>query len=347
MSIKLAIDVMGGDKAPDMVIEGIARAQQQHPKVFFLLFGDKSRITPLVEKFKVDASRITVIHAPEVITSDMKPTAALRGSKNSSMRMAIQAVADGQADAVVSAGNTGAYMALSKIILKTLHGIHRPAIAATIPTLRGRGLMLDLGANVECSSENLCQFALMGSIFSQQVLGKSNPSVGLLNVGEEDLKGNAVIQETYARLKDQSWVKNFAGFVEGNDVFTGRVDVIVTDGFTGNVSLKTAEGIFSVFRQVLSEAFNKTWWSRLTYMLVRPVFRVFGAQFDPRRNNGAPLLGLNHICVKSHGGTDALGFSYAIRVAIHMVDRDVNRLIREGFAALHPAPDSEIQKACA
>lgn len=351
MSIKLAIDVMGGDKAPDMIIEGVAKAQKNYPRVFFLLFGDKVRISPLIEKYKLDASRLTVVHTPEFITSTMKPSAALRGSKDSSMRMAIQAVADGQADAVVSAGNTGAYMALSKIILKSLKGIDRPAIAATIPTMQGRGVMLDLGANVDCTPENLCQFALMGQVFSQQVLGNKIPSVGLLNIGEEDLKGNAVIKETYAILKEQQWVSNFKGFVEGTDVLTGRVDVIVTDGFTGNVSLKTAEGSFTIFRQFLSAAFNKNWWTRLTYLLARPVFKEFGARFDPRRNNGAPFLGLNGISVKSHGGTDALGFSYAIGVAADMVDRDVNRLIREGLEQWHLDSSSEkadlVEKACA
>lgn len=341
MGIRLAIDAMGGDNAPDMIIEGVALAQKKYPKVFFLLFGDQERISPLIAKYKLDATRLTVIHTSEVITGDMKPSAALRGSKASSMRLAIESVAEGKADAVVSAGNTGAYMALSKIILKALKGIDRPAIAASIPTMLGRGVMLDLGANVECTPENLVQFALMGQVFSKQVLGNTVPSVGLLNIGAEDLKGNTIIKETHAILKDSDWVSNFSGFVEGNDILTGKVDVIVTDGFTGNVSLKTAEGSFTIFKQFFTANFNQNWWTKFTYLLARPVLKRFSQQFDPRRNNGAPFLGLNGISVKSHGGTDALGFSYAIAVAIDMVDRDVNRLIREGIEEWHAKQDAQ------
>jgi glycerol-3-phosphate acyltransferase PlsX len=335
MSIRLAIDAMGGDDAPDMIIGGVGLAQKAYPQVFFLLYGDEGRIAPLISQYGLDPARIQVIHTDEVITGDMKPSAALRGSKSSSMRLAIEAVAEGRADAVVSAGNTGAYMALSKMILKTLPGIDRPAIAASIPTMLGRGVMLDLGANVECTTENLLQFALMGQVFSQQVLGNKVPSVGLLNIGEEDLKGNAVIKETHAILKEKQWVSNFKGFVEGTDVLTGKVDVIVTDGFTGNVSIKTAEGSFTIFKQFLVANFNRNWWTRFTYLLASPVLKAFSNQFDPRRNNGAPFLGLNGISVKSHGNTDASGFSYAIAVAVDMVDRDVNRLIREGLEKWH------------
>ncbi len=346
MNIKLAIDAMGGDDAPDMIIGGVGLAQKKYPSVFFLIFGDEAQIRPLIVKYKLDQARLRIIHTNEVITGDMKPSAALRGSKSSSMRLAIEAVADGQADAVVSAGNTGAYMALSKIILKPLAGIDRPAIAASIPTLLGkRGVMLDLGANVECSAENLVQFAMMGQVFSQQVLGNTVPSVGLLNIGAEDLKGNAIIKETHALLKESRWVSNFQGFVEGTDVLTGKVDVIVTDGFTGNVSLKTAEGSFTIFKQFLMANFGRNWWTRLTYLLARPVLKAFSAQFDPRQNNGAPFLGLNGISVKSHGGTDAIGFSYAIAVAIDMVDRDVNKLIREGLEQWHADMGSRGQDA--
>lgn len=336
MNIRLAIDAMGGDDAPDIIIGGIGLAQKKYPHVSFLIFGDEKQILPLVAKYRLIEPRTQVIHTDEVITGDMKPSAALRGSKSSSMRLAIEAVAEGRADAVVSAGNTGAYMALSKIILKTLKGIDRPAIAASIPTLLGkRGVMLDLGANVECSPENLVQFALMGQVFSQQVLGNPSPAVGLLNIGAEDLKGNANIKETYALLKEEKWVCNFQGFVEGTDVLTGKVDVIVTDGFTGNVSLKTAEGSFTIFKQFLTANFGRNLWTRLTYLLARPVLRAFHAQFDPRKNNGAPFLGLNGISVKSHGGTDAVGFFYAIGVAIDMVDHEVNKLIREGLEQWH------------
>lgn len=339
VSVKLAIDAMGGDASPDMIIGGIAIAQRRCPNIFFYLYGDQKRLIPLVEKYCLDQTYIKIVHTDEMITSDMKPSVALRGSKTSSMRLAIEAVASGEADAVVSAGNTGAYMALSKLILKTLKGIDRPAIAAPLPTRRGRSLMLDLGANVECSTDNLVQFAIMGQVYAQQLLKIPSPSVALLNVGAEDLKGNAITKTTHALLKNNHWIKNFCGFVEGNDLLSGKVDVIVTDGFTGNIALKTIEGTFKLFKQFIIQEFRKNFWTRISYLFAKPVLSTFRKQFDPRHNNGAPFLGLNGICVKSHGGTDALGFSYAIRVAVDMVQRDVNRLIREGLENWHEALD--------
>lgn len=335
MTITLAIDVMGGDRSPDAIIEGVAIAQRRHADLLFQLYGNETLIMPLLQQYSLDLNKVQIFHTTEFIPNDMKPSAAVRGSKSSSMRLAIEAVERGDADAVVSAGNTGAYMALSKLILKTLPGIDRPAIAASLPTVTGRSLMLDLGANVECSADNLLQFALMGEVFAREVQKKKRPSIGLLNIGVEDLKGNTIIKETYTRIKDSNWVENFCGFVEGNDVLTGEVDVIVADGFTGNVSLKTAEGAFRVFKDFFALRFNRNLWSKFSYLFARPVINSFKSQFDPRMNNGAPFLGLNGISVKSHGNMDGLGFSYAIGVAADMVRQDVNKLIREGLEKWH------------
>lgn len=331
MKITLAIDAMGGDKSPGVIIEGIAIAQRRYPELFCLLYGDENEINPLLKQHPLDLSSIKVVHTDEYIPSEMKPSAAVRGPKGASMRLAIEAVANGEAQAVVSAGNTGAYMALSKLILRPLKGIDRPAIAAPLPTLKGQSLMLDLGANVECTTDNLLQFAMMGEVFAREVMGKKSPSIGLLNVGVEDLKGNSTTKTTYNLLKTSGWVENFYGFVEGNDILHGTVDVIVTDGFTGNISLKTAEGTFKLFKDFFVSQFTKNLWRKICYLFAKSSMRAFKNQFDPRVNNGAPFLGLNGISVKSHGNMDGLGISYAIGVAVDMVRRDVNKLIRDGL----------------
>ncbi len=332
MSITIAIDAMGGDRAPDMVVAGVALAVKKFPHTHFRLFGKQELLIPLLKQHNLSASNVTIQHADQVITGDMRPSAALRNARTSSMRLAVESIARGEASAVVSAGNTGAYMALSKIILKTLNGIDRPAIAKPVPTLRGQSLMLDLGANIECSPENLAQFALMGEVLARYVLKKATPSVGLLNVGAEDLKGNATIQTTSRFLQQSNWLENFYGFIEGNDILTGKVDVVVTDGFTGNVALKTAEGAFKLFQARLKDSFQSSFLHKVGYIFARPALDQFRKGMDPRRFNGAPFLGLNGISVKSHGGTDALGFYYALEVAVDMVINDVNSHIRKGLS---------------
>ena len=247
----IALDAMGGEHAPDMVLRGAEMALQRHPDLRFLLFGAEPELRPLLAKLPRLDPAVSVHHTSEVVLDDDRPSLALRAGRQSSMRLAIDAVADGRADGVVSAGNTGALMAMAKIVLKTLPGIDRPAIASFFPTRRGESVMLDLGANVECDAENLVQFALMGDVFARTVLGLVEPTVGLLNVGSEDLKGNDAVRGRRLRLRGALSPIRFHGFVEGDDIAAGTVDVIVTDGFTGNIAVKTAEGTAKLFSEFL------------------------------------------------------------------------------------------------
>ncbi len=343
MKITIAVDAMGGDSAPDIVVHGVSLALLRYPDVKFILYGDKARLDPLIKQVNMNSSSVTVQHASEVVASTMKPSAAIRNAKGSSMRLAIESVAAGDTDAVVSAGNTGAYMAMSKVILRTIKGIQRPALASLMPTTSGKTLMLDLGANVEYSADNLTQFALMGEVFSKYVLGVKSPAVGLLNVGAEDIKGHSTIQTTSQLLREANWIDNFYGFIEGNDILAGTVDVVVTDGFTGNVALKTAEGTYRAIKSCLDLNFNASIFTKIGYLLVRSVLKKLRTQFDPRQHNGAIFLGLNGVAVKSHGGTDAVGFSYAVGVAIDMASREVNEHISKNLAKWHTAVESEPQ----
>ena len=332
----LAVDVMGGDRAPDVVVDGLAIACERHPDARFLLFGDEARVAPLMALRKLGAS-CTLRHTPEVIAGDLKPTAALR-MKNASMRLAIDAVACGEAAGVVSAGNTGALLALAKIVIKTLPGIDRPALAAITPSARGDVVMLDLGANVACDTRNLVEFAVMGDVFARAVLGLPQPTLGLLNVGSEELKGDDRVRHAADILRLSHLAPQFHGFVEGNDICTGTTDVIVTDGFTGNVALKTGEGALKLVFTLLKQMFASNLASRLAYLLVRPGLERLREWVDPRRYNGAIMLGLNGVVVKSHGGTDAEQFAYAMDVAIDMVTHGFNDRIREGLALIAKLP---------
>lgn len=330
----LAIDAMGGDRAPKMVIEGMNRALDSIKNVRFLVFGRADEVAPLVQGFRRLRSRVEVRHASDVIGAGERPSAALRNGRNSSMRQAIDAVAAGDAQGIVSAGNTGALMAMAKFVFKTLPGVDRPAIASVFPSLRGRTVLLDLGANVNCSAENLVQFAVMGEVFARSVLGLKTPSVGLLNVGEEDLKGHDAVKKAATFLQQSDLAIHFHGFVEGDDIAMGTVDVVVTDGFTGNIALKTAEGTARLYTHYLKRALISSPLARLGALLARPALRKMRARFDPRLYDGAMFLGLNGVCVKSHGGTDAFGFSNAIRVAAELVADGVNEDIKRDFAFL-------------
>ncbi|GIX10881.1 MAG: phosphate acyltransferase [Elioraea sp.] len=332
----LAVDAMGGDRAPEIVVEGLEIAAERHPQTRFLLFGDEARVGPLLGRQK-RARAVTVLrHAPETVANEMKPTAALR-LRGSSMRLAIEAVAAGEAEGVVSAGNTGALMALAKIVLKTLAGIDRPAMAGIGPSARGDFVMLDLGANVQCDSRNLVEFAVMGEVFARTVLGLNEPSIGLLNVGSEELKGDDRVREAAEVLKASPIAPLFHGFVEGHDIAAGTVDVVVTDGFTGNVALKTGEGTLKLVRDLLREVFSSSLAARLGYLLARPALERLREWLDPRRYNGAVLVGLNGVVVKSHGGTDALGFAHAMDLAIDMVTHRFNTRIRDELLRIRPA----------
>jgi len=336
--VTIALDAMGGDRAPAMVLKGAEIALERFPKTRFLIFGAEDRIAPLLRKLPRLGQAAAIHHTTEVVLDDAKPSLALRTGRNSSMRLAIDAVADGRADGIVSAGNTGALMAMAKFTLKTLPGIDRPAIATFFPTRRGESVVLDLGANVECDAENLVQFALMGDVFARTVLGLIQPTVGLLNVGSEDLKGNDAVRGAAARLRGGMTPIRFYGFVEGDDIAAGTVDVVVTDGFTGNVALKSAEGIAKLFSDSLRASFHHSPLARIGYIFARGALKKLAARIDPRRYNGAMFLGLAGIAVKSHGSTDAFGFANAIGVAIDMKVNGFLEQIRDELARLNEAP---------
>ncbi len=326
----LAIDAMGGDRAPDVIVAGLDAATERHPGATFLLIGDAEKLAPLLKQYKRASRSCTVHHTPDFISSEMKPTLALR-MRSSSMRMAIDAVATGRANGVVSAGNTGALLTLSKIVLKTLPGIDRPAMAAISPSARGDVIMLDLGANVSCDTRNLVEFAVMGDVFARTVLGLTAPTIGLLNVGSEESKGDDRLRNAADMLRQSYLAPQFHGFVEGHDITAGTTDVIVTDGFTGNVALKTGEGALKLVGQLLRQVFSSGIAARIAYLLARPGLDRLREWLDPRRYNGAVMLGLSGVVVKSHGGTDALGFAHAVDVAMDMVVHRFNDGMREGL----------------
>ncbi|HEX9701607.1 MAG TPA: phosphate acyltransferase PlsX [Rhodospirillales bacterium] len=342
--LTLSIDAMGGDKAPHMVVEGVALSlDRSGPNIRFLLFGDEAQLKPLLTRYPRAAEVSEIRHTADIITNEEKPGTALRGGRNSSMRLAINAVGDGEADGVISAGNTGALMAMAKFVLKTLPGIDRPAIATYYPTLRGESVMLDLGANVDCDAENLVQFAVMGEVFARNVLGLEKPSIGILNVGAEGLKGNEAVKKAALTLQTTPLPIKFYGFVEGDDIGAGTVDVVVTDGFTGNIALKTAEGTATMFGRFLKDALTSTPLARLGAFLAIGALKKFKMRVDPRRYNGAMFLGLNGICIKSHGGTDAVGFANAIHVAVELITNSLNDHIKHDYAELaaHAPPLKE------
>ena len=325
---------MGGDTAPRLVVRGANLARRRHPDVDFLMFGREAEVQPLLDRLKRLKAVTTLVHTDDVVGSDDKPSVALRAGRNSSMRLAINAVQEGRADGVVSAGNTGALMAMAKFVLKTMPGVDRPAIAAFFPTLRGETLMLDLGANVACDGRNLVDFTVMGNAFARCVVGVLQPSYGLLNVGSEEMKGHEALQEASAALREVNLPGQFVGFVEGDDIAKGTVDVVITDGFTGNIALKTAEGTASLITEYMRRTFRSSFLAGLGYLMARSAMRKLRKRLDPRRYNGAIFLGLNGITVKSHGGTDALGFANAIGVAIDMKKYSIVERTRADFAAL-------------
>lgn len=334
---------MGGDHAPRMVVRGAGIALQRLPGVSFLMYGREADVLPLLEKNKKLRAVTSLVHTDEIVSAGEKPSSALRSGRSSSMRLAIDSVKEGEADAVVSAGNTGALMAMSKFVFRTLPGVDRPAICSFFPTLKGESVMLDLGANVQCDARNLVDFAVMGSAFARTVLGIMQPSVGLLNVGSEELKGHEALQEASAVLREADLPGSFHGFVEGDDIAKGTVDVIVTDGFTGNIALKTAEGVSSLTTEFLRRTFRSSWLAGIGYLLAKPAMRKLRQRLDPRRYNGAVFLGLNGIAVKSHGGTDALGFAHAIGVAADLTRHGFLEAMQKDFEGLRlPSPSPKI-----
>jgi len=338
----IALDAMGGDHAPEIVVKGANLAGRRFPDVQFQLFGNEAKIAPYLKRRPGLRRRCTIRHTEIAVRNDERPSAALRQGRDSSMQLAINAVRDGSAAGVVSAGNTGALMAMAKVSLRTLPGIDRPAIAAFFPTMAAESVMLDLGANIECDARNLFEFAMLGSAFSRVVLGVERPKVGILNVGAEEPKGSDSVREAAAMLRAYGDMPlEFTGFVEGDEIARGSVDVIVTDGFTGNVALKSAEGTVRLYSEFLRRAFKSSIASRLGYLLARRALQKLKARVDPRRYNGAVFLGLKGIVVKSHGGTDAFGFANAVGVAVDMARNGFGDVITGELArygAARPAP---------
>jgi len=323
---------MGGEGAPTMVVEGLDLALESLSGINFIVFGDEAQLKPLVAASSRLEGHITIVHTTDVVQDADKVAQAMRGGRESSMRKAINAVGTGDAAGIVSAGNTGALMAMAKFVLKTLPGIDRPAISTFFPTQRGASVMLDLGANVECGAHNLVQFAVMGEAFARVVLGLERPTIGILNVGSEDQKGGQAVRDAARILQESKDLPaDFKGFIEGTDIGLGTVDVIVTDGFTGNVALKTAEGIAHLFGHFLRESLQSSVLSKIGAVLAKPALNRFKVKMDPRRYNGAMFLGLNGICIKSHGSTDAFGFSNAVKVAANLIQSGINEDIKVHF----------------
>jgi phosphate acyltransferase len=314
MTITLAVDAMGGDHGPSVTIPASINALSKYDQLHIILVGDKELIQIELQKNKYTNTRLSIQHASEVVEMDESPQSALKNKKDSSMRVAINLIKEEKAQACVSAGNTGALMATARYVLKMLPGIDRPAIASSLPSQKGITYMLDLGANTDCTAENLLQFAVMGAMLVSSVTGNPKPSVGLLNIGSEDMKGNEVVRQAGELLRRSHL--NFYGNVEGNDIFKGTTDVVVCDGFVGNVALKTAEGIAQLMGRFLTQEFKRNWITKSMAFVSLLVLNRFKKRLDPRRYNGASFLGLKGIVVKSHGGADSYSFFYAIRTAI-------------------------------
>lgn len=329
----ISIDAMGGDNAPETVIAGVKLAHEKYPDVFFLLYGDESKIEALAQQNGLDKQAYRVYHTSQVIKADEKPSAAVRYGRESSMWKAIYAVRSGEASAVVSAGNTGALMAMSKICLGTMAGVDRPAIAAIMPTAKeGQDVVaLDLGANAECNATNLVEFAIMGSVFYRIVYGLQKPSVGLLNIGSEETKGREEIKEAANVLRDNKDKINYYGFVEGFDIGAGTTHVVVSDGFSGNVALKTIEGTAKMVKKIFAQQMKKSLLSYIGMLFLFPTLLRMKKRVDPRRYNGAMFLGLNGISVKSHGGADEVGYFHAVETAINLAQNDLCEKIRVGL----------------
>lgn len=320
---------MGGDHGPSAVIPGAALALHDRPKLKYLLFGDEQKIAPLLERYPALKAVSEIRHTDKAVPPDEKVAQALRSGRDSSMRLAINAVSDGRADCIVSGGNTGALMAMAKMVLKCLPGIQRPAIASVFPSMRGETTVLDLGANIECDAELLVQFAVLGSVYSRVVRGKEVPTVGILNVGSEEMKGHDELRTAASILQQIKFPGRYAGFVEGNDITAGTVDVVVTDGFTGNVALKVAEGVGKLTTHMLKETLKRSPLSMIGAALAYGALKSLKKRMDPRLYNGGMFLGLNGICVKSHGSMDEIGVANAIKVAADLVSSGFNARVAQ------------------
>ena len=333
----ISIDGMGGDNAPRIVVEGLELIAKSHPHLDFLVHGDEVQLKALLSKAPTAAPRITIRHTDKSVSMDAKPSQMLRQGKGTSMWNAIESVKSGEAVAAVSAGNTGALMALSMFILRKVEGVHRPALVGSWPTRKGVCAMLDLGADIAADATQLVEFAIMGAAFARAVHGVQNPRVALLNIGEEELKGHESIREGARLMRESGLPIDFRGFIEPDKIGHCLVDVVVTDGFTGNVAIKTAEGIARMIADMLKDAFKSGPIAMLGAALVLPAMKSFRAKMDPRSTNGGVFLGLNGVVVKSHGGTDDVGFAQAVKVAASMGESSFLAEVAENLRRLAPA----------
>ncbi len=332
----IALDAMGGDFGPDVVVPGAAISAVRHPSLEFIMFGDEARIAPLVANQTALHNRVRIVHTGLTIGMHDKPSQAIRRGKGSSMWMALEAVRKGEAHVAVSAGNTGALMALSRLLLKPVAEIERPAIAAIWPTVRSESIVLDVGANIGATTRQLCDYALMGAAMARALFHIERPTVGLLNVGVEEIKGADEVKQAHVWLKEIEGLPiDYQGFVEGDEIGQGRVDVVVVEGFTGNIALKTAEGTARQMGQYLKDAMTRSIWSRVGALLAQGGFRVLKRKIDPRRSNGGTFLGLNGLAIKSHGGTDALGFASAVDLGYDMAESGLVTRLTADLDAFH------------
>jgi phosphate acyltransferase len=331
----LALDAMGGDHGPDVVVPGAAISLVRHPAMSFLFTGDEARIAPVLDKHPALKAKSRIVHTSSVVAMDEKPSQALRRGKGTSMWLALEAVKTGEAHAAVSAGNTGALMAMSRLILRPMSGIERPAIAALWPTVKSECIVLDVGANIGATGSELTEFALMGAAMARTLFHVERPTVGLLNVGVEEIKGNDAVKEANGLLKDLDLPLDYRGYVEGDEIGQGKVDVVVVEGFAGNIALKTAEGTARQIGQYLKDAMTRTVMSKLGATLARGGFKVLKQKMDPRRVNGGTFLGLNGIAIKSHGGIDALGFASAVDLGYEMAQSGLLDRLGQDLNAFH------------
>ncbi|NCF27953.1 MAG: phosphate acyltransferase PlsX [Gammaproteobacteria bacterium] len=328
MNLTVALDAMGGDHGPSVVVPAAFRVLAEHPELYLIMVGNQGILEAELARHSCpDAKRVSMVHASQEVRMDELPSQALRNKKDSSMRVAIDLVKRGEAHACVSAGNTGALMATARFVLKTLPGIDRPAIIAALPSVTGHTHVLDLGANVESTPQQLFQFAVMGSVLVSAVDNISRPTVGLLNIGQEEMKGNESVKEA-AKLLAASDI-HYVGFVEGDDIYRGTANVIVCDGFVGNVALKSSEGVASMIGHFIRQEFRRSFWSRAVGFIAFPVLRAFRRRIDPREYNGASFVGLRGIVIKSHGGADVIAFSRAISEAIAEIRKNVPERISQ------------------
>ncbi len=333
--VTIAIDAMGGDFGPPITVPAAIDALRKYPSLRVVLVGDAATLEQALQSCQYDSARLTIQHASQTVAMDEPPSQALRSKKDSSMRVAINLVKEGRANACVSAGNTGALMATARFVLKTLPGIDRPAIVSAFPTYFADRVVrvLDLGANVDSSAENLLQFAVMGSVLASTAGQIKNPKVCLLNIGEEEIKGNEQVKQT-AQLLMSSKIVNYAGYIEGDRMFQGDADVVVCDGFIGNIALKSTEGVTVLIKQLMRDAFNRTWLTKLLGLMVKPIMKSFANRVDPSYYNGATLIGLQGTVIKSHGSASVFAFTNAIKEAMLGAEANIPEIIRHEVESL-------------